>query len=95
MSVFVIGLVTIKDRPKYVAYEQSFRDALTPFGGEILAVEDAARVLEGVWPAKRTVILRFPREDAAQQWYGSKLYQELVSVRSDAAEATIAILSAQ
>ena len=95
MPVYVVGLVTIKDRGKYAAYESRFREVLTPFGGEILAVEDAARVLEGKWPAARTVILRFPNEDAAKRWYDSAPYRELVRLRADAADAAIAILSAR
>ena len=95
MSVYAVGLVTIKDREKYAAYECRFREVLTPFGGEILAVEDAARVIEGQWPAQRTVILRFPSEEAAKQWYDSEPYQKLVRLRADAAEAAIAILSAR
>lgn len=95
MIAYVVALVTIKDRGKYAAYEERFRDVLTPFGGEILAVEDAARVVEGQWPAPRTVILSFPSEDAAKRWYDSEAYQELVQLRADAAEAAIAILSAR
>jgi uncharacterized protein (DUF1330 family) len=95
MSVYVVGLVTITDRGKYAAYEERFRAVLTPFGGEILAVEDAARIVEGSWPAQRTVILRFPSEEAAKQWYDSEPYQELVRLRAGAAEAAIAILTAR
>ena len=95
MSVYVVGLVTIKDRGKYAAYENRFREVLVPFAGEILAVEDAARVVEGTWPSERTVILRFPSEDAAKRWYDSEPYQELVRLRADIAEAAIAILSAR
>ena len=95
MSVYIVGLVTIKDRAKYAPYEIRFREVLTPFGGEILAVEDAARVMEGRWPAQRTVLLRFPSEDAAKRWYDSEPYQELVRLRAGAANAAIAILSAR
>ena len=95
MSVYVVGLVTINDRSKYAAYEARFREVLTPFAGEILAVDDGPRVVEGNWPAERTVILRFPSEDAAKRWYDSGPYRELVRLRTGAAEAAIAILSAR
>ena len=93
MSVYVIGLVTIKDRTKYAIYEQEFREVFDPFGGRILAVEDAARVVEGTWPATRTVLLQFPDEAIARRWYSSEPYQKLIRLRADAAEASIAILS--
>ncbi len=95
MSAYVVGLVTIHDRATYAGYEARFRAVLTPFGGEILAVDDAARILEGAWPAQRTVILRFPSDDAAKRWYESAPYQELVRIRAGVANAAIAILSAR
>lgn len=95
MSVYVVGLVTIKDRAKYAAYENDFRAVIEPFGGKILSVEDSARVVEGKWPSSRTVILWFPSEQAARYWYDCEAYQRLVQLRADAADATIAILSAR
>lgn len=95
MSVFVVGLVTINDREKYAAYEADFRKVLEPFGGRILAVEDSARVIEGQWPSARTVVLQFPSEETAQEWYNSESYRALMRLRVDAAQAAIAILSAR
>ena len=95
MSAYVVGLVTIKDRAKYAPYETRFREVLMPFGGEIRAVDDAVRVVEGSWPAERTVILRFSSEAAAKQWFDSEPYHELVRLRAGAANAAIAILTAR
>lgn len=95
MSVYVVGLVTIKDREKYAAYEKDFREAFDPFEGKILAVEDSARILEGKWPSTRTVLLQFPDEETARRWYDSGPYQKLVRLRADIAEAAIAIISAR
>jgi len=95
MSVYVVGLVSIKDREKYAAYEKDFRKVFEPFGGKILAVDDSVRVIEGKWPSMRTVLLSFPSEQAARQWYECDAYQKLVRLRADAADAAIAILSAR
>jgi uncharacterized protein (DUF1330 family) len=95
MRVYVVGLVTIHDRANYAGYEELFWEVLAPFGGEILAVDDAARSLEGDWPARRTVILRFPDEDAAKRWYDSPAYQELVRRRLSAATVALAMVSAR
>lgn len=93
MSAYVVALVTVSDREKYAAYERRFMTVLAPHGGEVLAVEDAPRVLEGRWPAGRTVLLRFPDEAAARRWYDSPAYQEIARDRRAAASGSIAILS--
>ena len=95
MSVYVVGLVTIKDLAGYAAYEKDFREVFEPFGGKILAVDDAVRVIEGEWPSTRTVILQFPSEQSARQWYDSESYQRLIERRVHVAEAAIAIISAR
>jgi uncharacterized protein (DUF1330 family) len=93
MSAYVVALVTITDREKYTAYEQRFMSVLAPYDGEVLSVEDAPRVLEGSWPAGRTVLLRFPDEAAARRWYDSPAYQEIARDRRAASNGTLAILS--
>lgn len=93
MSAYVTALITITDREKYADYERRFMTVLVPHGGEVLAVEDAPRVLEGRWPAGRTVLLRFPDETAARRWYESPAYQEIARDRRAASSSSIAILS--
>ncbi|MCW5548421.1 MAG: DUF1330 domain-containing protein [Opitutaceae bacterium] len=93
MSVYAIALIRIQDRAKYSAYERRFMEVFARFEGEVLAVDDAPRVLEGDWPGERTVLLRFPDEAALRRWYDSEAYREIVRDRMVAASADIAIVS--
>ena len=50
-------------------------------------------MLEGDWPASRTVLIRFPNDDELHRWYDSKEYQMLAKHRKAASVAAIAIIS--
>ena len=93
MSVYVVALIRITDRESYAAYERRFMAVLTPFAGEVLAVDDAPQALEGAWPGQRTVLLRFPDNYAARRWYDSPAYQEIARDRRAGSEGSIAIIS--
>lgn len=93
MSAYVVALIRITDRERYAAYERRFMAVLAPFAGEILAVDDAPRTLEGAWPGQRTVVLRFPDEGAARRWYDSPAYQAIARDRRAGSDGSIAIIS--
>ena len=95
MSAYFVARITIKDRETYAAYEKRFMAVFRQFDGELLAVEDSPRVLEGQWSGTRTVLLRFPDETALRRWYDSPAYQEIARLRHAGADADIAILSAR
>jgi uncharacterized protein (DUF1330 family) len=87
--VYLIGLVNIQDRDEYNKYVDGFRPILSRYKGEILVVEEEPTVLEGDWPFTRTVVIRFPDEAEATQWYESEDYQNLAKHRFRAAQAKI------
>ncbi len=93
MSAYAIALIKIRDRVRYATYERQFMNVLVQFGGEVLGVDDAPRVLEGDWPGERTVLLRFPDEAALRRWYDSAAYQEIARDRQAASSGSIAIIS--
>jgi uncharacterized protein (DUF1330 family) len=93
MSVYAVALITITDRERYAAYERRFMAVFAQFEGEVLAVDDAPRVLEGEWPGPRTVLLRFPDEPALRCWYDSAAYQEIARDRLNASATDFAIIS--
>jgi uncharacterized protein (DUF1330 family) len=49
-------------------------------------------VLEGNWPYKRAVVIRFPSEEECRRWYDSPEYQEILKHRLKGADcATILV----
>lgn len=81
MSVFIIAQITIHDRETYDKYDAGFFDVWKKFDGEVLSVDEAPTKLEGDWSATRSVLLKFPSEDAAMAWARSPEYQDIARHR--------------
>lgn len=93
MSAYFIALINIHDSAKYEEYLAGFDQVFEQYQGEVVVVEDEPRVLEGEWPAGRTVLIKFPTEDALRSWYDSPEYQNLAKLRHVAAKASAAIVT--
>lgn len=92
MSSYFVALITIHDQAQYERYLEGFTAVFERFAGEVLAADDAPEILEGEWPAARTVILRFPSDQELLRWYRSPDYQRLAELRRTAAEGQIALV---
>ncbi len=93
MAHYLIAQIDIKDREKYAKYEAGFLDIFLTYKGKILSVEENEHLLEGQWPFTRTVLIEFPSQEDALEWYNSKEYQVLVQHRLAASTANIVIIS--
>ena len=90
MSVYFIALIDVHDRVGYQRYLDGFDAVFERFNGEVLAVDEDPTILEGRWPAARTVVIRFPEEDDLLRWYRSPEYQALARLRATASSGAIA-----
>ena len=79
--VHFIAQFDIDDADVYRAYEKGFFPVLKQYGGEFVTFDDDVTVLEGDKPSDRTVILRFPDEDACLTWWNSPEYREIAPHR--------------
>lgn len=93
MSSYFVALIDVHDRARYEEYLAGFDDVFARYSGQVVSVEDAPRVLEGTWPAARTVLIRFPSDRELLRWYESPEYQQLAHHRREASVAHIAIIS--
>ena len=93
MSAYFIALINIHDPARYEQYLAGFDEVFEKYQGQVVAVEDDPRVLEGEWPAGRTVLIRFPSEQALRSWYDSVEYQHLAQNRQEASVASVAIVT--
>ncbi len=91
MSCYFIAKILVHDRERYARYLAGTEGVLKAHGGEVLAVDEDATVLEGTWVSTRTVLIRFPNEESAQAWYKSPEYQS-IAVHRLAASSTDAVL---
>lgn len=92
MSCYFMALIDIHDPAEYEQYLAGFDDVFEQYEGQVLAVEDEPRILEGNWPAERTVLIRFPREIDLQMWYESPDYRKLAEHRKRSAVTRAAVI---
>ena len=57
------------------------RATLAAHGGRFLVRGAALTVQEGEWPHPRLVVIEFPSREAAEGWYQSPAYQQLMPLR--------------
>ena len=81
MPVYIVAQIAISDRTRYQEYQAGFLEVFAKYRGELLAVDESVRVVEGDWPYTRTVLIRFPDEDEATRWYTSAEYQAIAQHR--------------
>ncbi len=93
MAHYIIAQIDIQDREKYAQYEAGFMDVFTSYKGKLLSVDENVSLLEGKWPATRTVLIEFPSKEEALAWYESEEYQSLAKHRFAASSADIVIVS--
>lgn len=89
MSVYIVASIAVRDWEEYGKYQAGFLDIFTKYRGELLAVSDEPQVIEGEWPFKRAVLIRFPDETEARRWYESPEYQALSKHRWAASNGVV------
>ena len=89
MSAYVVAQLSIHDRARYDRYAAAFLPTLEPFGGRLLAADEAPEVLEGGWTSEKLVLIAFPDAAAAKAWAQSDAYRAIAVDRLAASEAVV------
>ncbi len=95
MSVpaYVVGQLEIRHPEAYQEYLDGFMPSFERHGGELLASSrQETHVLEGAWAHPRTVLMRFPSKQAAQNWYDDPEYVELRKTRQANASTNLVLV---
>lgn len=93
-AVYIVNNMTIHDRAEYETYVRGFFPIFRKYGGEVLAVADAPKPVEGEWPYDRTVLLRFPSRAEAERWASSAEYRALAVHRHEGTKSNVVFLDA-
>jgi len=80
MAVYYIGTYDIDDFEKFKGYPSIVMSLLPKYGGEILASDTQAHVVEGKGHTMNAVI-KFPSREAALGLYNDPAYQEGKRIR--------------
>ena len=63
-------------------YLEKVEATFRPYGGKWLVLGEHDEALEGAWPGA-VVLMEFPDREAANTWYHSPAYQEILHLRTD------------
>lgn len=80
MSVYVIATYDIVDPKGYEGYVPGVLPLLQKHGAEVLAADYEPEALEG-HAAGVNVVLKFPSEEAARNWYSDPDYVPVKQIR--------------
>ena len=69
MPAYVIVEIAVKDPVRYEEYKEMAERSVKAFGGAYIVRGKPAVVLEGGWKPKRLVVLQFPSQARAMEWY--------------------------
>ncbi len=89
---YVIVHLDVTDPEGYGKYTAQTPASVAAFGGEFLVRGGRSRDAEGTFPGSRHVVLRFPDFAAAEAWYDSPGYQELMKLRQANATGALTIV---
>jgi uncharacterized protein (DUF1330 family) len=88
MPAYVIAQMTVENVDMYYDYASKLAPTIGPYGGKVLAANDAD-VREGSVPYLRTVVGEFPDMEALRSCYESGAYQAIIGLRRDATQGTL------
>ncbi|WP_420345787.1 DUF1330 domain-containing protein [Pelagibius sp.] len=92
MAAYIVAHLDVTDPKAFEAYREAVPAIIATHGGRYLVRGGAAETLEGEWTVPRLIILEFPDKAAAEGFYHSAAYQEILPLRLANAEGTVAIV---
>lgn len=92
MTTYVLGQITIHDRPRYDRYKAAFMPVLTKYQGRLLVADEAPEVIDGRWERGKVVLMEFADRDSALRWMRSPEYQEISKDRLAASDGVSLLL---
>jgi uncharacterized protein (DUF1330 family) len=92
MKAYVIAIETVHDEATFGEYRKGVAATLLPFEGKFIARGGHFTLLEGQWQHPRTVIIEFPSREAAESWYKSAAYQNIIGLRHKSSNGNLVIL---
>ena len=85
MPAYVIAMLDVTDAEAYERYKAAAPPTIAAAGGRYVARGGKVTALEGVHDGRRVVLLEFPTEQAARDWYHGESYQAARSLRAGCA----------
>ena len=81
MPCYTVGHITVTNMDGYKEYAAQVPATIAAHGGRYLVRGGHATDIEGEMPHPRHVVVEFPTRAAAEGWYFSPEYQEILKIR--------------
>ena len=88
-EAYIIGNITIKDEVKWKEYKSKVTATLIPFSGELVFRGHKTKNLSGNQKHAINVIIKFPNNQALNNWFESSAYQSIIPIRELAADVDL------
>lgn len=92
MAAYVLAQLDVHDPEGFQRYREKVASTIDQFGGRYLVRGGDVTTLEGELSAPRLVIIQFDDRAAAERWYHSDAYQEIVGLRQKSADGSAVIV---
>lgn len=92
MSAYLISNIDVHDDQAYGQYRSRVPQIIASHGGRFIVRGGAVHVLEGDPDAHRLVVIQFPNFAAAQAFYNSPEYQEIIPLRTEVSDGSLLIV---
>ncbi|MBF0381001.1 MAG: DUF1330 domain-containing protein [Magnetococcales bacterium] len=89
MSAYLVGHITVHDKPLWNRYVAGVAESLLPYKAELLFRGEKVKVLAGSHDRQNVVVIRFTDMQTLNSWFGSDTYQALIPLRDSAADVTL------
>lgn len=92
MAAYIIVEIEIHDPQMYEEYKKLTPASVAAYNGKFIVRGGNAEHLEGGWHPKRIVVLEFPTEERAKQWWSSAEYAPAKEIRLKAATTRMIVV---
>ncbi len=92
MTAYVIAQIEVKDPEAYKRYTDRTPGVIEQYGGRFIVRGGNPEVLEGKLAGSRVVVIEFPDRAAAERFYHSAEYQEILPLRLNVAGGALCIV---
>lgn len=91
MTAYIIGRITVTDPDLYKTYASQTVAMAEAYGGKFLVKGGPMTQMEGAGP-DRHVIIEFPDRAAAEKWYNSEDYKNILGIALESSNRDIVIV---
>lgn len=89
MSAYIIGQVKVKDRALWNQYVAGVALSLQAFEAKVLVRGQFQQALAGEADVSDSVVIEFSSAEQLNRWFHSNDYQQLITLRDQAASVSI------